>query len=77
MPPSVKKEHMSAEPELSESERLEAAVDAAIATCGGDLRMTIKTLILANEFLEHEMETKVSAGYARGLKYGRFKTYNG
>lgn len=39
---------MSAEPELSESERLEAAADAAIATCGGDLRLTVKSLIIAN-----------------------------
>lgn len=47
---------MSAEPQLAESERLEAATDAAIATCGGDLRMTVKSLILANEFLELEAE---------------------
>ena len=74
---SVKQEHMSTEPELLESERLEAAADAAIATCGGDLRMTIKSLILANEFLEYEMQTQVSAGYVRGVRHGRFNCYNG
>ena len=68
---------MSAEPELSESERLEAAADAAIAICGGDLRMTIKSLILSNEFLESELETQVSLGFVRGFKHGRFKTYTG
>ena len=68
---------MSAEPELSESERLEAATNVAIATCGGDLRMTIKSLIRANEFLECEMQAQVSAGYVRGFKHGRFKAYTG
>ena len=47
----------------------EAAVDQAIATCGGDLRATIKALLIANEFLESELErvsVQVSNGYARG-----------
>jgi hypothetical protein len=35
------------------------------------------TPILANEFLEAELETQVSHGYLRGLKHGRFKTYSG
>jgi hypothetical protein len=43
-------------------ERLEAAVDQAIAACGGDMRATIKALIVANEFLE----ASVSHGYVRG-----------
>jgi len=71
---------MSALPEQgprSECERLDAAADAAIAACGGDLRSTIRSLILANEFLEYELETKVSAGYMRGVKHGRFRTHNG
>jgi hypothetical protein len=71
---------MSALPEpnpLSESERLDAAADDAIAACGGDMRSTIRALILANEFLEWELATKVSAGYLRGVKYGRFSCYNG
>lgn len=61
----------------SELERLEAAADAAIATCDGNLRSTIISLILANEFLEHELQTQVSLGYVRGVKHGRFKTYSG
>lgn len=40
----------------SELQRLEAAADSAIATCGGDIRSTIRALILANEFLEIEAE---------------------
>ena len=49
----------------SESERLDAAADQAIAACGGDLRSTIRVLILVNEFLGYELQTKVSLGYTR------------
>lgn len=40
---------------LPESERLDAAADQAIAACSGDMRSTIRALILANEFLEYEL----------------------
>ena len=62
---------------IAESERLDAATDQAIAACGGDMRSTIRALILANEFLEAELETQVSHGYMRGVRHGRFKTYSG
>jgi hypothetical protein len=39
----------------SESERLDIAADQAIAACGGDMRSTVRALILANEFLEYEL----------------------
>ena len=48
---------------------LETAADQAIAACGGDARETVKALIVANGFLEAEVDelrTKVSKGYARG-----------
>jgi len=61
----------------SESERLDVAADQAIEACGGDMRSTIRALILANEFLEYELQTKVSQGYVRGVKHGRFNTYSG
>jgi hypothetical protein len=61
----------------SENDRLEAAADEAIAACGGDAKSAVRALILANEFLEWELATKVSAGYLRGVKYGRFNCYNG
>lgn len=41
---------------LSELARLDAAADTAIATCDGDIRATVRALILANEFLEIEAE---------------------
>ncbi len=69
-------EASSADPQ-SDSERLNAAADEAIAVCGGDLRSTIRALILANEFLEYELQTKVSQGYTRGVRHGRLNTYSG
>jgi hypothetical protein len=56
-------------PEQSDADQLEAAADQAIASCGGDAREAVKALIVANHFLETELEklqAKVSTGYARG-----------
>ena len=61
----------------SDVEWLEAAADQAIAACGGDAREAVKALLIANEFLEREMEERVSHGYIRGVKHGRFNTYSG
>jgi hypothetical protein len=55
---------------------LEAAIEQAIAACDGDLRATTGALIVANNFLETEVEElmkAVSHAYARG----RFQTYSG
>ena len=55
---------------------LEAAVDQAIAACDGDLRSTIRALIVANDYLETEVSElmkAVSHAYVRG----RFHTYSG
>lgn len=55
----------------SESERLDIAADQAIATCGGNMRSTIRALILANEFLEYElceMFKAVTNSQARGQR---------
>jgi hypothetical protein len=40
---------------LSESSRYDQACDQAIAMCDGNLRSTIKALIMANEYLESEL----------------------
>ena len=48
---------------------LDAAADQTIAACGGDARKAVKALIVANDFLEaqlDEIRSSVSAGYARG-----------
>jgi hypothetical protein len=52
-----------------EPDRLEIATDEAIAACGGNARNAVKALIVANEFLEEEVErlrAAVSNGFARG-----------
>lgn len=46
----------------------EDACDQAIAACGGDVRGAVKALIVANEFLEddlQQMRAAVSSGYLR------------
>jgi hypothetical protein len=61
----------------AEADRLERATDEAIAACGGDLRATVKSLIVAVEFLETEMARQVSHGFRRGVMHGRFNTHTG
>lgn len=60
-------------PDQTEAESLEAAVAQAIEACDGDLRATIRALIVANAFLEKQ----VSHGYRRGVIHGRFSCYSG
>jgi hypothetical protein len=64
------------QPNTQDADGLEAAVDQAIAACGGDMRSTIRALIVANEYLESEVSElmkAVSHAYVRG----RFQTYSG
>ena len=66
----------SSQSDIEEGDGLEASVDQAIAACGGDVRATIRALIVANEYLESEvgeLMKAVSHAYARG----RFQTYSG
>ena len=41
---------------LSDVSRYERACDEAIAMCDGNMRSTIKALIMANEYLEAELQ---------------------
>ena len=48
---------------------LEGTVDQIIAECGGDPRAAVRTLVVANSYLERELESvvaEVSRGYVRG-----------
>jgi hypothetical protein len=57
------------EPAAPSEGDLERAADEAIQTCGGDAREAVKALLVANGFLEAELDelrSSVSAGYARG-----------
>ena len=52
---------------LATNDHYEQACDQAIAMCGGNLRGAIKALIMANEYLEaelEEMQTAVESGCA-------------
>jgi hypothetical protein len=58
------------------ADEFEAAIDQAIAACDGDMRATIRALIVANNYLESEVSElmkAVSHAYVRG----RFHTYSG
>jgi hypothetical protein len=66
----------SSEPSAQPNDGLEGAVDQAISACGGDMRATVRALIVANEYLETEvgeLMKAVSHAYARG----RFHSYSG
>ena len=67
---------MPARPESDDDDGLEAAVDQAISACGGNLRATIRALIVANEFLDNEVRELMKV-VAKAHSRGRFKTYSG
>ena len=67
---------LSSQADSMEEGELEIAIDQAIAACDGNLRATIRALIVANNFLESEigeLMKAVSHAYARG----RFHSYSG
>ena len=52
-----------------DNSRYEQACDQAIAMCDGNLRSTIKALIMANEYLEaelRELQAAISSGCIPG-----------
>jgi hypothetical protein len=55
----------------SDADQLDAAADQAIAACGGDAREAVKALLVANAFVEAEIEASVSRGYLRGVRHGK------
>jgi hypothetical protein len=66
----------SSQPATEPNDDLETAVEQAISACGGDMRATVRALIVANEYLESEvgeLMKAVSHAYARG----RFHSYSG
>jgi hypothetical protein len=59
---------------LRSSAWLEAATDQAIAASGGNARDAVKTLILANEYLESEV-CELMQAVSHAFVRGRFKTH--
>jgi hypothetical protein len=64
------------QPNTHETDGLETAVDQAIAACDGDMRSTIRALIIANKYLESEM-TDLRRAVSHAFVRGRFHTYSG
>jgi hypothetical protein len=64
------------QPNAQDADELEAAVDQAIAACSGDMRSTIRALIVANEYLETEVGELMKA-VSHAFVRGRFQTYSG
>ena len=53
----------------AETAALEADTDGAIEACGGDPRAAVRALLVANRYLENEVDRlaeAVSAGFTRG-----------
>jgi hypothetical protein len=69
---------MSSEPQpnAQDVDELETAIDQAIATCSGDMRATIRALIVANNYLESEV-TELRKAVSHAYLRGRFHTYSG
>lgn len=68
---------MPADPrQTADDDGLELAVGEAIAACGGDLRATIRALIVANNYLEGEVGELMKA-VSRAYVRGRFQSYSG
>jgi hypothetical protein len=63
-PPTTGIPAMSASSAFSDIRHYEQACDQAIAMCDGNLRSTIKALIMANEYLEAELQELQSASAA-------------
>jgi hypothetical protein len=66
----------ASQPNAQDADGLEAAVDQAIAACGGDMRSTIRALMVANEYLETEV-TELMKAVSHAYVRGRFHTYSG
>jgi hypothetical protein len=56
-------------PKVDRAEGLEAEINEAIALCGGKVRAALRATLIANAFLQAEVERlceAVSSGFARG-----------
>jgi hypothetical protein len=72
------------QPEPVDGNDLEAAVDAAIAACDGDLLATVRALVVANNFLAEQNGVLskeldyawhwISPGYTRSTNRRRMKS---
>jgi hypothetical protein len=72
MSASMSAANMSAAKRSSEADpaaTLEAEIDEAIALCGGDVRAALRAMLIANAYLEEQVERlteATSSGFGRG-----------
>ena len=67
--PDVNASERSRKSEADTTALLEAEVDEAIRACGGDVRAALRATLMANAYLEAEIERlteAISTGFARG-----------
>jgi hypothetical protein len=67
--PGVIASQHSKKSEAKTTALVEAEVDEAIATCGGDVRAALRATLIAKAYLEAEIERlteAISTGFARG-----------
>jgi len=67
--PDVNASQCSKKSEVETTALVEAEVAEAIASCGGDVRAALRATLIANAYLEAEIERlteAISAGFARG-----------
>jgi hypothetical protein len=67
--PDVNLPERSKESDVETAALIEAEVDEAIASCGGDVRAALRATLIANTYLAAEIERlteAVSTGFARG-----------
>jgi hypothetical protein len=67
--PDVNASQRSKQSEAETTALVEAEVAEAIATCGGDVRAALRATLIANAYLEAEIERltqAISTGFARG-----------
>lgn len=55
----------------------EAQVDQAVAACDGDLRATVRALIVGQVYLQATIQKQVSVGYVRRLPFARLDAVQG
>ena len=69
MSASVRASRRSIEAEAEAAALLETEIDEAIALCGGDVRAALRAMLIANAYLEEQVERlaeATSTGFARG-----------
>ena len=67
--PDVNASERSKKSEADTTALLEAEADEAIGACGGDVRAALRATLIANTYLEAEIERlteAISTGFARG-----------